>query len=164
MFWHLFKTLYKRIQQKIWVSVFMNVYSAFIQTRKYKHFILTRSWTHLEEGQHSQDCIKIKIKWWREQQNHYILTVPQETQRSLFSQKTLNLAEPHSSDSNTDNRNPSWVQMGVQKTQAAALRSGRNCTFDRIMACLKLMIVTPYADGLTTSCWTRVHRGKASIW
>lgn len=29
----------------------------------------------------------------------YILTVPQETERSLFSQKTLNIADPHSSSS-----------------------------------------------------------------
>lgn len=51
---------------------------------------------------------------------HYIPTVPQETQRSLFSQKTLNIADAQSSSSiiwlrNTDQIKVSCVHLGVQQ-------------------------------------------------
>lgn len=130
-------TVYKRIQLKIWLC--MNVFCIHTNNPYWQ-----KNWTHLKRGQRSQDCIKIKKKknmeGGRSNKNHYILTVPQETQRSLFSQKTVNIADPQSGSSfiwllNTDFINPPWVQVGVQKTQAADLRSGRSCSSDRTMAC-----------------------------
>lgn len=140
----------------------------------YKHFILTKNWTLLKKGHLLKIVSKLKkknIEGGGSNKNHYILTVPQETQRSLFSQKTLNIADPQSSSSDpltlTIETPPGF--RWVQKTQTAALRSGRSCSSDRTMACLTLMIVTPHThtrqcDGLTVSCWARAHSGKAYIW